>query len=141
MVSGTRDNSTRSCRGEKFFHSIVYNILLSVYMRWVRQLVVGRCLASTGRVTWAGETTFSHVNRSDHSPGMRQQNLIACACETRVFLLYICSLIFLRKKGKILGLIDITRVRFEKFFRPNLRYSQRTLSILIKWLFIQSTNN
>ena len=78
--------------GEKFFHSFVYNILLSVYMRWVRQLVVGRCLASTGRVTWAGETTFSHVNRSDHSPGTRQQNLIARACETRVFLLYICGL-------------------------------------------------
>ena len=39
------------------------------------------CLASTGRVTWAGDTTFSHVNRSDRSPGTRQQleNLIACA--------------------------------------------------------------
>lgn len=89
--------------GEKFFHSFVYDILSSVYMRWVRQLVVGSCLASTGRVTSAGETTFSHVNRSDRSPGTRQQNLIVRACEARVFLLFICSLIFLRKKGKIWG--------------------------------------
>ena len=63
--------------GEKFFHSLVQKILSTVYMRWARQLVVASCLASTGRVTWAGERTFSHVNRSDRSPGTRQQNLFA----------------------------------------------------------------
>ena len=63
--------------GEKIFQSFEYKILSTVYMRWARQLVVASCLASTGRVTWAGETPFSHVNISDRSPGTRQQNLIA----------------------------------------------------------------
>ena len=107
---------------------------------WVRQLGVASCLASTGRVTWAGDT-FSHVNRSDRSPGTRQQNLIARACEARVLLLYIFSLIFLRKKGKILGAGIYCRPSLWKAFsRQNLHCSQQTLSILIKRLFIQTTS-
>ena len=45
--------------------------------------MVARCLASTGRVTWAGETTFSHVNRGDETAKLN--------CVSRVFLLYVCS--------------------------------------------------
>ena len=59
-------------------------------MRWATQLGVANCLASVGRVSRAGDS-FSHVNRSERSPGTRQQNLIARACEARVFLLYLCS--------------------------------------------------
>ena len=94
MVSGARDNRTPSYRGQKIFPLFRLKNLSTVYMRWTRELVVASCLASTGRITWAGETIFSHVNRSDRSPGTRQQNLIAWACEARVFLLYICSQAF-----------------------------------------------
>ena len=44
-------------------------------MRWVRQLGMARqlgeasCLASAGRVTQVGETTFSHVNGLPRPPG------------------------------------------------------------------------
>ena len=85
-------------------------------MRWVRQLGVASCLASTGRVTWAGDTTFSHVNRSDRSPGTRQQNLIARACEARVLLLYTCSLIFLRQNFG--GWYILSAFALKSFFTP-----------------------
>ena len=67
--------------GEIFFHSFVYNILSTVYMRWARQLGRARqlgeasCLASADRVALAGETTFSHVNSLARLPETRQQSL------------------------------------------------------------------
>ena len=44
-------------------------------MMWARQLGEASCLASAGRVTLAGETTFSHVNSLPRPPETRQQNL------------------------------------------------------------------
>ena len=82
MVSGTRDNPPRELPWARyFFHSFVYNILSTVYMRWARQLGRARqlgeasCLASAGRVALAGETTFSHGNSLARLPETRQQSL------------------------------------------------------------------
>ena len=76
-----RQPSPRVTLGEIFFHSFVYNILSTVYMRWARQLGRARqlgeasCLASAGRVTLAGETTFLRVNSLARLPEKRQQSL------------------------------------------------------------------
>ena len=78
MVSGTRTTLPRVTLGEIFFHSFVKKILSTVYMRWARQLGVASCLASAGKVTLAGETTFSHVNNLLRPPETRQKNL-GCA--------------------------------------------------------------
>ena len=70
-----RQPSPPSYPGRDIFHSFVWKILSTVYMRWARQLGEASYLASAGRVTLAGETTFSHVNSLARLPETRQQNL------------------------------------------------------------------
>ena len=60
-------------------------------MRWVRELGRARqlgeasCLASAGRVTRIGETTFSHVNGLARPPGTRQQGPCFLYCNALSF--------------------------------------------------------
>ena len=79
MVSASRDNPYPELPWSRYFSTHLFKKIIStVYMRWVRQLGRVRqlgeasCLASAGRVTRVGETTFSHVNGLARPPGTRQ---------------------------------------------------------------------
>ena len=52
-------------------------------MRWARQLEEASCLASAGRVTRVGETTFFACKRF----GLTTRDETVGTCEARVFLL------------------------------------------------------
>ena len=75
MVLGTRDNPSPKLPTNLFKNSI--NRLHEVGE--TIQLGEASCLASAGRVTLAGKTTFSLVNNLALLPKTRQQNL-KCAC-------------------------------------------------------------
>ena len=72
-----RQPSPRATLAELTFHLFLWKIQLTVYMRTrtrlggARQLGWASCLASAGRVTLSGGTTFSHVNTLARLPEAR----------------------------------------------------------------------
>ena len=72
-----RQPSPRATLAELTFHLFLWKIQLTVYMRTrtrlggARQLGWASCLASAGRVTLSGGTTFSHINTLARPPEAR----------------------------------------------------------------------
>ena len=62
MVSGARDNRTPSYRGREIFALFRLKNSIKRLHEVGKTTRGGELSCSTGRVTWAGETTFSHVS-------------------------------------------------------------------------------
>ena len=77
MVSGTRDNPLPELPWARYFSTHLFKKCCQCLHELGETTRVGEasCLSSAGRVTLAGETTFSHANSLTRPPETRQQNL------------------------------------------------------------------